>query len=1818
MEVPQWVHVAATGPDIELPINETGIVIDTSLRPMQQIHAYVDALCSDHWKKCSRTSRNIVTEYNQVVQNFLLECCKNLKCKACGKTSPKLLVDGGRIMSEERFARGEKNQGKSAGPQRTFLTAVKIRSHFHEVWKTDAEAFQIAVPMFSKDLNTTKWEYPTDALFIQVLPVPPPKMRPASVCEGRTAEHPVTANLQRVLEAIQNIGNAKQSIAEMQEKMGKGEGSIWGKLDQACFNLQLRVNGVIDADATYSKVAEFRPGIKQLLERKEGLFRMYMMGKRVNHAARSVITPDPYLRVDEIGIPQVMATRLSYPTVVTPWNVEELQQAVLNGPANYPGALEVEYEDGTVHRLSPWNLKQRKAIAGKLLMSKGSIETLNRSKVVYRHLLSGDVLLVNRQPTLHRASILGHKVRVLSTGRTLSLHYGVCKAYNADFDGDEMNVHFPQNELARSEGRNIAGVSHNYLVPKDGTPLPGLIQDHIISAVLLTVRGRFFSREEYIQLVWSGLESQNMRIFLLPASILKPKMMWSGKQVISTILINLTPPNKEPINLLSQTKIQEKTWQNGVRHEWKAGGGPFPSDHCMGEGQVIIRNGELLTGVLEKSQCGSSSYSLFHCVNQLYGGDSCVTLMSSFSRLLTFYLQQHGFSIGIRDVLVHPDAERLRRKIARKSTKVSSCLHLHLLEPELKVGPTVASTALEVDFDGIGKKMRAAHLSMSEKLGLQRLDRAYKTFLDKYNNKINQVCMGDGLVKAFPANNLHLMVVSGAKGSMVNAMQMSCLLGQMELEGKRPPLMISGRSLPSFPAYDTSPRAGGFGLIDTAVKTSRSGYLQRSLIKHLEGLTVEYDTTVRDADGSIIQFLYGEDGMDVTKTQFLKNGKIQFLVENADSIYREEELSQVQNTITPDEKIDLEKAKKQLRRWERHRSSVLTSPNPSKWYSAFTLFSRDHIDQVKMKESSKGDQKQPRGRTRASHMLVKLWRDASPSSHHQYKKASKHRPDPITGAFLPSRIFGSISENMEEVINSYWKRKEEEEGAVNAYLPKTEYLNMMYLECMKGMAVPGDPVGVLAAQSIGEPSTQMTLNTFHFAGRGEMNVTLGIPRLREILMDATKNLRTPSMECPALPHLGFQAGPILEDLARKFTRVTLADVLHKVDVQEEISMEGRSGRVYHMRFTFLAEDLYREKCVLTAHRILDHMEKVFLKRLIRAAVGRLKTSNQTSKSLDMASEEESSLATAKFGRSGRGNEEGEEMQVAEDMDAGGDEGGSDLDDALEEDSSASRRRTRGTDQLEYEAADELPSPDGDCNYDDIEEGEVGENHKIEVDDGDNGGVEEPEEAWQESRSPRGKGELRLGAQEEEDEVNPGHPFEEEMEEEWEETDESMERQAAVLSQSPLFLNYKYDMESEGWCEIHFMMDLVVGRADFWTLIRELARKDVVYEIPGIQKAIVVKDKGVVPLLKTDGINMLEMFKYGDVLNLKKLHTNHIHVMADMYGIEAASHCIIKELQGVFGVYGIAIDPRHLTLIADYMTYDGTYQPFNRRAIAASASPIQQMSFETTVNFLRQAIISGECVQVGAKERESERLVYGEDRRVMRGGSTSSTNGIDYDYLIKFLALGDSGVGKTSFLHQYTHGIFDSKFISTVGIDFREKRVVHRLRGTDGYCGRSQRIHLQLWDTAGQESLTTAFYRDAMGFLLFFDLTNEKSLLAVRDWLDQLKTHAYCEDPDVVLCGNKADLEEERVIGGETARDVAQRLGLPYVETSAASGQNVSKAVEMLLDLVMMRIERALDRRIPTGTGTDPNDIFRLSSDSNLPSSSRKMFKHSRFPTNCNC
>ncbi|KAL1129002.1 hypothetical protein AAG570_013534 [Ranatra chinensis] len=1106
---------------------------------------------------------NYRNEFLKMACGFLF---KGKKCPYCTQNwkiitfiRRQALITKNTVEVAKKFSsKGSEVDSLNAGSQ-VFLTPSESKKYFQKLWENDSQ-FLIA---FAPLLGTTCEANPTDLFFMTVIPVTPTNCRPTNFVNGTLVEHPsnniykailndciVMRNLICVINKVNfNSAPTDELKAVLKELKGKTNTE---KLQFAWHELQTNVDSLLDAEAKKSRAFEGL-GLKQIIEKKEGIIRMNMMGKRVNFAARSVITPDPNLNIDEIGIPEAFAKKLTYPVPVTVWNVTELRKLIMNGPDVHPGANVVENEDGSLIKLDPKDVVQRESVA-KRLLTPGEKKGL---KVLHRHLLNGDVLLLNRQPTLHRPSIMAHRARILKGEKTLRLHYANCKSYNADFDGDEMNAHFPQNEVARSEGYNLVSVSKQYLVPKDGTPLSGLIQDHVVSGVRLSIRGKFFTRDEYLQLVFQGLSFLQGDIKILPPAIIKPVRLWSGKQIISTIIINVIPRGKVLINLNSTAKIGYKAWEKCKLRPWAAGGTPFNDPRSMTEAEVIIRSGELLCGVLDKMHYGSTPYSLVHCVYELYGGDVSCQLLSSFAKLFTSFLQREGFTLGVSDILVVKEADKQRKEFIKKLRRI---------------GDEVAERAVdsvEVANKGLPKALEEAHKKIP--MFRAQLDHEYKKALDSYTNDINKSCVPAGLSTPFPHNNLQLMVQSGAKGSTVNTMQISCLLGQIELEGKRPPLMISGKSLPSFKAYDTSPRAGGFidgrfmtgiqpqefffhcmagreGLIDTAVKTSRSGYLQRCLIKHLESLIVNYDMTVRDSDGSIVQYCYGEDGLEVSKCQFLKENQIQFLEDNMSAVFDSEVNASLKEAT---DTKGVKAYKKVLRNWQKsHNTFKMPRGN------GFTLFSQEVSKDLPT--SSKLDSYI--GRDRRVVDICKKWFQLEDSVRDEYRNKWPSPPDPISSKFQADRHLGSLTEKLDGVIKNYIKKKDKSK--------RLEIIRMMEHKFLLSTCCAGEPVGLLAAQSVGEPSTQMTLNTFHFAGRGEMNVTLGIPRLREILMVASKNIKTPTMEVPFHSNLpGIEKK--VNRLRKYLKQVTLADVLESISVTEKIAVSPVRKQVYKCCYSVL-------------------------------------------------------------------------------------------------------------------------------------------------------------------------------------------------------------------------------------------------------------------------------------------------------------------------------------------------------------------------------------------------------------------------------------------------------------------------------------------------------------------------------------------------------------------------------------------------------------------------------------------------------------------------
>jgi DNA-directed RNA polymerase I subunit RPA1 len=972
-------------------------------------------------------------------------------------------------------------------------------------------------------------------------------------------------------------------------------------------------------------------GLKQILEKKEGLFRKHMMGKRVNFAGRSVISPDLYINTDEIGIPEIFAKKLTYPQVVNNANFWEMKALVLNGPDIYPGASFVEYGNGNILKLKGKDKESRLAISKQLLTPESSIDSNLDIKIVHRHLRNGDVLLFNRQPSLHRPSIMAHKARVLPGEKTLRMHYSNCKSYNADFDGDEMNAHLPQNEIARAEALELVLSSHHYLVPKDGTPLGGLIHDHVVGGSALTIRDRFFNRNDYQHLVYNSFNTTKNEIKLLPPAILKPKRLWTGKQVVSTLLLNLFDSNKGALNLESKSKIGTKTWiaNNKVRmpnwsNKYRRNDVNSWSD-VMSESYVLIRHGHLLSGVLDKAHYGSSSYSLVHCCYELYGGHTAGQLLTCFGRLFTAFLQLRGFTLGVEDILLVKDLARPMEKIMKKSKK---CGYEVLNKCFNQFDPT--------DKEALKAQYQRTFCNPDESF-MKEIDLAYKGTVDSFQNSLTNLCFPNGLIKKFPFNNLQLMIQSGAKGSSVNSMQMSCLLGQQELEGRRPRLMTNGNSLPSFLPYDPSPSSGGFicnsfmtgltpqeyffhcmagreGLVDTAVKTSRSGYLQRCLIKHLEGIIVNYDLTVRDSDNSVIQFQYGEDSLAVDKTPFLNTQQFDFLLTNSEIINsNKQEINQIKHIC---HHTEIDRTIEKIKEWKRKNNSIKLSGK--KQWSPFLNYSKTIKREIDNDDVDRNNFDAETGRSETTKRIIEQWKTMSWDQRKVFKKGKFKRRLPITADYNPDRFLGAISEKLQETIDNFIDKYEskfvpiDESNHPNSSLSSLIYnidskkfKELIYLKSLKSCITPGDSVGILAAQSIGEPSTQMTLNTFHFAGRGDMNVTLGIPRLREILMVASSNIKTPSMQIPIFETRLAAA----EKLRERLTRTLFADCLNRINIEETLAFDYDKvkRRIWHTKVKFILmpyDELKQRLNVPLKMRELVHYAETRLIKNICISIGK--------------------------------------------------------------------------------------------------------------------------------------------------------------------------------------------------------------------------------------------------------------------------------------------------------------------------------------------------------------------------------------------------------------------------------------------------------------------------------------------------------------------------------------------------------------------------------------------------------------------------------------
>jgi DNA-directed RNA polymerase beta' subunit len=784
-------------------------------------------------------------------------------------------ADGSMVATEARTARTKTKEAvDAADSSQEYITAAEVKAAMTLLFENEAEMVRLLYnPYGSKGLV----DVTPDMFFMEAVIVPPNRYRMEDKTGDSIAESPKNTLYKGILNACDSMRQISNEMKGQENEAGYRRRNF-DDLQTTWVNLQGAVNALIDRDANpvQGKAAVTNAdGIKQHLEKKEGLFRKNMMGKRVNFAARSVISPDPNIETNEIGVPPVFAKKLTFPEPVTNHNFYDMKEAVLNGPDKWPGAVAIENEFGQVVTLKKKNYEERLALANQLLAPSSTFSNGSKNKKVHRHLNNGDVVIMNRQPTLHKPSMMAHRARVLPGEKTIRMHYANCNTYNADFDGDEMNMHFPQNELARAEAMTVADTDHQYLSATAGKPLRGLIQDHISMGVWLTNKDTFFTREEYHQLMYAALRPEDGhttsgRLETVEPVIYKPKPLWTGKQIISSVLKNIKPAEYQDLTLESKSSTNGKLW------------GPHSEEQ-----KVIIKDGQLLCGIIDKSQIGPAGGGLINGIYEAYGETIAGRALSIIGRLLTKLLHMRAFSCGVEDLILTEAGDKAR---------------LEQLKAAEMIGFEVAAKYVSLDSNKIDPTSAELQTRLERVLrddGKQHgLDLLSNSSTAKVSSAVTEACLPQQLIKLFPKNQMQAMTGSGAKGSLVNANQISCNLGQQVLEGRRVPVMVSGKTLPCFKPYETSVRAGGYivnrfltgirpqeyyfhmmagreGLIDTAVKTSRSGYLQRCIVKGMEGLRVEYDTSVRDSDGSMVQFLYGEDGLDVTKQKYLNDFKFQ-------------------------------------------------------------------------------------------------------------------------------------------------------------------------------------------------------------------------------------------------------------------------------------------------------------------------------------------------------------------------------------------------------------------------------------------------------------------------------------------------------------------------------------------------------------------------------------------------------------------------------------------------------------------------------------------------------------------------------------------------------------------------------------------------------------------------------------------------------------------------------------------------------------------------------------------------------------------------------
>ena len=883
-----------------------------------------------------------------------------------------------------------------------------------------------------------KWSRP-EWMVCQVLAVPPPAVRPSIKHDSQQRSEDDITHI---------IVNIIKSNKTLLDKISQdAQGSV---IDDWTTVLQYYIATLVDNKIPGVAAVAQRSGrplksIKERLNGKTGRVRGNLMGKRVDYSARSVITPDPQLSIRELGVPLKIAKNLTKPVLVNNKNIKYLLKLVRNGPDIYPGAKILEKKNGE-------NISLR-------YIDKESIK-LQIGDKVHRHMLNGDFILFNRQPTLHKMSMMAHITKIMPQGDTFRMNVGDTKPYNADFDGDEMNLHLPQDSESETELAMLASIPNQIISPANNKSIIGIFQDSLLGSYLFTDKKKQFDTRFAMNLM-IGINKLDINKF--------PKNM---KEISNFDILSQILP---PISLDYKTKKFQDS-----------------ESYSTSNNVININNGYYIRGHIEKGVLGDGSKGLIQRIYNDYGPLSSANFIDNLQNIVTEYMKYNSYSVGISDLIA--------------DDKTDSAIADIISEKKKSVHNLIDETHLGIFENKTGKSNE-------------------QEFETKVNNILNQASLEAGKIgrsNLDKNNRFVIMVNAGSKGSDINIAQMISCLGQQNVDGKRIPYGFDDRTLPHYNKYDDSPSARGFiensfiggltptelffhamggrvGLIDTAVKTSQTGYISRRLIKSLEDLMVHYDMTVRNNKNKIIQFSYGDDNFDPIKVEFQMIPLVQMSLED---IYNHFQIS-----YNTKDKVILEIFTNDIQKQYRSQKALLNQKIKS--YIDYMLIEKNRIVKNVFKNIYNKQVHLPVAFTYIINNIVGQFNlninsqvDISPLEAYQMIEDTYKILE--TSAFIkPNDLFKVLyyfylSPKQLLVIKRFNK---------NAL---TYLLDTIVKKYKQSIVNPGEMVGIIAAQSIGEPTTQMTLNTFHFAGvASKSNVTRGVPRIEEILA-LSENPKNPS------------------------------------------------------------------------------------------------------------------------------------------------------------------------------------------------------------------------------------------------------------------------------------------------------------------------------------------------------------------------------------------------------------------------------------------------------------------------------------------------------------------------------------------------------------------------------------------------------------------------------------------------------------------------------------------------------------------------------------